>query len=220
MKLITFVVLIMSMLTCHAANVHWATLTVEDWGDSYCVFDNYGVVCFYVSINCDTIANRFTLSFQSDEYAYWPLFENIAVSREGDVVNASTTRHLDDSRYVVHYGIDDNRYFFGEISDVAPYSDIYLSYICSVDPVDYKENQSYYYGWVGLSIDNEGTLYPYGAVDLAGGPMVVGGGAWEGAIPEPSAGVLLLLGAAALGLRRRHKGWPDNRHVKQDGCWR
>ncbi len=32
--------------------------------------------------------------------------------------------------------------------------------------------------------------------------MVVGGGAWEGGIPEPSGGVLFLLGAAALGLRR------------------
>ena len=32
---------------------------------------------------------------------------------------------------------------------------------------------------------------------------VVGGGAWDGNIPEPSSGTLLLLGVAALGLRRR-----------------
>ncbi len=204
MKLITLLSMMASIFVCHATNVHWATLTVEDWGDSYCVFDNYGVVYFYVSITCDTVANRFTLSFQSsNEYAYWPVFENIAVSREGEVVNASTTRYLDDNRYVVHYGIDDNRYFFGEISDVVPSSDIYLSYICSVDPIGYKENQVYYYGWVNVTIGYDGDIYAYGAYDFDGGPMVVGGGAWEGGIPEPSGGMLLLLGAAVLGLRRR-----------------
>ena len=41
------------------------------------------------------------------------------------------------------------------------------------------------------------------AIDLDGGPMVVGGGAWEGGIPEPSGGMLVLLGAAMLGLRRK-----------------
>ena len=204
MKLIILLGMMASILVCHATNVHWATLTVEDWGDSYCVFDNYGVVYFYVSITSDTVANRFTISFQSsNEYAYWPTFENIVVSREGEVVNASTTRHLDDNRYVVHYGIDDNRYFFGEISDVAPSSDIYLSYICSDDPVGYNENQSYYYGWVNIAIGYDGNIYAYGAYDFDGGPMVVGGGAWEGGIPEPSGGMLFLLGAAVLGLRRR-----------------
>ena len=40
------------------------------------------------------------------------------------------------------------------------------------------------------------------AINLDGGPMIVGGGAWEGGIPEPSGGMLFLLGLAALGLRR------------------
>ena len=215
MKLITFVVLTMSMLTSHAANVHWATLTVEDWGDSYCVFEyGSGIPYFYVSIFHDALADRYTLSFKPPEAPllvgsanpYRPnmyVYENMVFAKEGDIVSSATTRFLDDSKYAVHYGIDDNRYFFGEISDVVPLTYIYLSYICSDDPVGYKENQHYYYGWVGLAVDNEGTLYPYGAVDYDGGPMIVGGGAWEGNIPEPSSGILLLLGAAALGLRRR-----------------
>ncbi len=37
--------------------------------------------------------------------------------------------------------------------------------------------------------------------------MIVGGGAWEGATPEPASGVLLLLGGALLALRRRRKVW-------------
>ena len=204
MKLIILLGMMASILVCHATNVHWATLTVEDWGDSYCVFDNYGVVYFYVSITSDTVANRFTISFQSsNEYAYWPTFENIVVSREGEVVNASTTRHLDDNRYVVHYGIDDNRYFFGEISDVAPSSDIYLSYICTYESSWYGENRYYYYGWVDIYLDSDGQVNAWGAFDKDGGPMIVGGGAWEGGIPEPSSGILFLLGAAVLGLRRR-----------------
>ena len=60
------------------------------------------------------------------------------------------------------------------------------------------------YGWMELTIYANATIeLTDSAIDLDGGPMVVGGGAWEGGIPEPSGGILFLLGAAALGLRRR-----------------
>lgn len=62
----------------------------------------------------------------------------------------------------------------------------------------------YIYGWASLYVDESGvpTLLS-SAIDLDGGPMIVGGGAWTGGIPEPSGGMLFLLGVAALGLRRR-----------------
>ena len=73
---------------------------------------------------------------------------------------------------------------------------------------------SVYYGWVQLGIDTDGNLVALNsACDFDHGPMVVGGGAWEGGIPEPSGGMLLLIGAAVLGLRRvkklgeERRGW-------------
>ena len=65
---------------------------------------------------------------------------------------------------------------------------------------------TYLYGWVSIGVDDDGSPYlVHSAIDLDGGPMIVGGGAWEGGIPEPSGGMLLLIGAAVLGLRRVKK---------------
>ena len=60
----------------------------------------------------------------------------------------------------------------------------------------------YDYGWIHLQIGEDGGVSLLNsAIDLDGGPMIVGGGAYS--IPEPSGGLLFILGAAALGLRRR-----------------
>ena len=62
------------------------------------------------------------------------------------------------------------------------------------------------YGWVALSEDAYGNPVAISsAIDLDGGPMIVGGGAWEGVTPEPASGLLLFFGAALLALRRRRK---------------
>ena len=65
-------------------------------------------------------------------------------------------------------------------------------------------------GWaqIGMGYD-EGGGYLYmknSAFDLDGGPMIVGGGAWDGATPEPASALLLLVGGALLALRRRRRG--------------
>ena len=64
----------------------------------------------------------------------------------------------------------------------------------------------YLYGWVSLEVDENGIPVLTGsAIDLDGGPMIVGGGAWTGGIPEPSGSMLFLFGVAVLGLRRRYQ---------------
>ena len=62
----------------------------------------------------------------------------------------------------------------------------------------YEEGMSWY-GWVHVSVDEnlQMTLLDEG-INLYGGAVTVGM-----SIPEPSGGILFLLGAATLGLRRK-----------------
>lgn len=57
------------------------------------------------------------------------------------------------------------------------------------------------YGWIKFTVTDGGELnLVSSAIDLDGGPMLVGGGS---AVPESSSGCLALLGCALLMLRRR-----------------
>ena len=87
-----------------------------------------------------------------------------------------------------------------ETMHVDLYSTVFIAY----ETVAYKDIHTQYnvYGWVEFGYDDSnGLIAVSGALDLDGGPMIVGGGS----IPEPSSGLLLLLGAAGLALRRRRE---------------
>ncbi len=68
------------------------------------------------------------------------------------------------------------------------------------------ENREYvegmtWYGWVHVSVDENLDMTLLGdGINLYGGPVTVG--VPESAIPEPAGGLLLLLGAGLLALRR------------------
>ena len=75
---------------------------------------------------------------------------------------------------------------------------VYLAIILT----DYYGNEAY--GWANFQVYGDGNILGRdSAIDLDGGPMIVGGGAWEGAMPEPASGLLLLVGGALLVLRRQ-----------------
>ncbi len=196
MRCVVLVFCLLINVVCVGANVHWATLEVANLGDigAVHVFDDFGIVHFSVIVSQGAVADSYKLTFVDECFSVSGNYMNMVKSSLGNVIDTSTTRFLDESCYLVHYGLDGGDPVFGEL-ELNVYEEVFLAYASSRDSI--------YYGWVGLAIDNEGTLYPYGAVDLDGGPMVVGGGAWEGNIPEPSGGMLLLIGAAVLGLRRR-----------------
>ena len=124
----------------------------------------------------------------------------------GDCVNRDTTRGL--GRYFLHgdydadYGAED--YAITMDRDTTTYLAFCGEILSGGDMYSLERTGVYLYGWVSLEVDENGIPMLTGsAIDLDGGPMIVGGGAWEGGIPEPSGGILFLLGAAVLGLRRR-----------------
>ena len=125
------------------------------------------------------------------------------VAQAGNVVNYDTTHNLDASQYLVHIdptNPDDNITGPSTLT-MGRDSAIYLAFTSNEQYGD--PPNSVYYGWVQIGIDTEGNLVALNsACDFDHGSMVVGGGAWEGGVPEPSGGILLLLGAAILGLRR------------------
>ena len=120
-------------------------------------------------------------------------------AQQGDIVSHETMDGLSDDQYLVHY----DGYGGGHIGQthmvVEPYEEIYLAF-AGTDGVYTPPDV---YGWIALSIDMGGTPSVHGAYDDEHRPMMVGDVWWRGGIPEPSGGMLLLLGVAVLALRRR-----------------
>ena len=132
--------------------------------------------------------------------------ENIIVAHPGDIASSASTRHLARESYFSHAFIDDEDYYGNNTAIAAPDSSLYMMFVFS-DDIMYRPDPSYIYGWVEIVITADGTLsLGRSAIDLDGGPMIVGGGAWEGGTPEPASGLLLLVGASLLALRRDLSG--------------
>ncbi len=128
--------------------------------------------------------------------------QNLIVAQPGDVASHVSTRNLSKDAYFVHSFIDDEDYYGTGSVSASLDSSVYMMFVFSDDMV-HPHDPSYIYGWVEIAVSADGTLsLGRSAIDLDGGPMIVGGGAWEGATPEPASGVLLLIGGALLALRR------------------
>ena len=152
-----------------------------------------------------SITDIFNVTFYTESYmdGYHQAW---TVTQAGDVVNYGTTHNLDTSRYLVH--IDptnpDANITGPSTLTIEKGTAIYLAFTSNEQYGD--PQNSVYYGWVQLGINTDGNLVAINsACDFDHGPMIVGGGAWEGGIPEPSGGILFLLGAAMLGLGRGRK---------------
>ena len=150
-----------------------------------------------------TATDIFNVTFYTDS-SMGGYHQAWTVAQVGNVVNYDTTHNLDASQYLVHIdptSPDDNTTGPSTLT-MERNSAIYLAFTSNEQYGD--PPNSVYYGWVQIGIDTDGNLVALNsACDFDHGPMVVGGGAWTGGIPEPSGGILFLLGVAVLGLRRR-----------------
>lgn len=143
------------------------------------------------------IASDFTVTTRDLEDSLSGFVGNWLVGSKGDVACEGTTRHQ--GRYLNHAKIDgETGYTTYDLTGSAP-QDYYL--IFAVENLDDYINQvpdpRYAYGWAHIAVNDDMSLSLRGsAMSLDGSPLVVG------AIPEPSAGLLALLGFSLLALRR------------------
>ena len=115
----------------------------------------------------------------------------------GDMLEVSTLPSFKDVELTASYD-------FGTGGDKsADPSDFYLVFVAEnwEDYVSGAANPHRWYGWVNLAVNADGALDVIGSdVAVYGDPLTVGGGT----TPEPSSGLLLLLGTAMLAGRRKN----------------
>ena len=115
----------------------------------------------------------------------------------GDMLEVSTLPSFKDVELTATYD-------FGTGGDkIADPSDFYLVFVAEnwEDYVSGAANPHRWYGWVNLAVNADGALDVIGSdVAVYGDPLTVGGGT----TPEPSSGLLLLLGTAMLAVRRKN----------------
>ena len=219
MRKIFICLLLLGCTVCDAATVVWGETASyrQPQPDTFMLYAEFeglyeGLLLIstpseiYVSV-ANVGAGQFKLTFYHENYGS---YENWVVAQQGAKVDATTTRLLPDDSYLLHFMLDDGRYLGPNEITVDANVGLYLAFVCS-DVTGYSspDRAPYVYGWVELAVDGDGNVVVLSsAADLDGGPMIVGGGAWTG-IPEPSGGMLMLLGLAALGLRRREFSVPS-----------
>lgn len=128
---------------------------------------------------------------------------NWVLAEMGEIACEATTRNLD--RYFIHNGSDALPSVEGEPVTATRGSSVYLMVMAELIPEDtpWQDTSSlppYFYGWVELQVGQDGVVrLASSALDLDGGPMIVGGGS---ATPEPSSAMLFVLGVGFLLMKR------------------
>ena len=166
-----------------------------------------------------SVQNQVILFAVVSDYVVAEFIGNWVVAKPGDVACEETTRHL--NNYLYHSYMDNSYHLPGMEAvigtDDGPVThsgsvsvkkglDVYLMF--AVESIGILDGNApeIYYGWTQLLTSTDGSVrVGASAIDLDGGPMIVGGGS---AIPEPSSTLLLLIGGALLALKRQTSSSP------------
>ena len=180
-----------------AASVEWDYLQMTGGDDFSPNTYRIGFSPYLVLHKTDTGAEN-AISLVADNGTYMEFGSVVGIAMSGDMVSASYFEGMDSYFY---YGLVSKD--GGDIArtdcklTLGRGDSVFLAFATTL--VDDVEN--YYYGWLELGVAEDGKLVlHHSALGLDGQEMTVG------AIPEPSATVLLLVGFAALLLRRDDRG--------------
>ena len=203
MRIVTVMILFVLCNCANAATAYWNGINiiggvngggVGEYGFGSIIHGEDHASWIHTSMFGHTEAGIFYLKHEDFSHGMDPTYNWWALAVYGDIVSETTFASLTP--------IEDfrgNDVYTGGTLIPNP-SDFYMAFkVSEVLIVDahYEEGMTWY-GWAHVSIDDsmEMTLLDAG-INLYGGEVIVG------ATPEPSTGMLFLLGAAALGLRRK-----------------
>jgi hypothetical protein len=202
----TLLLIISFPIVSQAVNVRWGSGMI-DAPDSYSGVPYYQWSFGIMEEQYISCANFF---FEKSDYSYGVRMTSVnfalaaygsafALMNEGDVVDAASmaTGNL----FSDPYGMVNGNTVYDITIPIRQGRDVYLGFVTDVYMDDGSFDVRTGYGWVKFRADLYGGLYvDAAAIDLDGGPMIVGGGAY---IPEPHSALLLFVGCALLALKRR-----------------
>ena len=194
---------------CYASTVLWDKVMLYDnvstegrfslkyYHDVDPIIPNHS---FFVDLSVDVHRDGINTTLTANPHdVVLSFMGNWVVATLGDIAMESTTRHLAD--YFMHCYTDGESPTLSATSlSVNGSQNVYLMFSTSGFGETPESDYPYYYGWVELLIDRGTVSLIHSAIDLDGGPIIVGGGS---AVPEPSSVLLLLVGSALLALKRR-----------------
>ena len=133
----------------------------------------------------------------------------------GDLISSETMSETPEG-YFYHTVFDDSTVRSDYSINISDNESVYLAFATIVWEDDGRGPNTYAaYGWVEVSVQNYAPKVLSSAWDTDGGPMIVG----AGAVPEPTSGLLLLLGLAGLALSRKPATYKQY-VAGESECWR
>ena len=205
MRIATIMILLVLCNCVNAASAHWTGLNLSNdegfddtksyWFSGNVYGKNGEFTWFHTDIEGHVEVDGLHLK-QNDfsQETMEPTFNWWALAMYGDIVSETTFASLNQ----IELSSWPDLYDSGGTLVENP-EDFYMAFKVSEvlkGSTGYEEGMSWY-GWVHVSIDENLEMTLLGAdINLYGGAVTVG------ATPEPSGGMLVLLGLATLGLRR------------------
>ncbi len=199
----TLLLMICFPLVLQASTVIWGTGTIErpdpdhpiQW--SFWASDDQHISM--ANFFFESVAYVSGVRITSSEFAIAACGSAFSLMNEGEVVNAASM--ASGNLFSDPYGMVNGNDVYGITIPISTEHEIYLGFVTDVYMDDGSGDVQSGYGWMKIGVNGAGEIVPKAAaIDLDGGAMIVGGGAF---IPEPTSGLLLLVGGAMLALRRR-----------------